>query len=73
MATTTVAEMNQDELREMIEVLIEQKLLEILGDPDEGLEIRKPVRERLLRQKEAVAAGDRGQPFEEVVQQTGME
>ncbi len=68
MATTTVAEMNKDELREMIEVLIEQKLLEILGDPDEGLEIRKPVRERLLRQKEAVAAGDRGQPFEEVVQ-----
>ena len=73
MATTTVAEMNKDELREMIEALIEQKLLEILGDPDEGLEIRKPVRERLLRQKEAVAAGDRGQPFEEVVQQTGME
>jgi len=73
MATTTVAEMSKDELREMIESLIEQKLLEILGDPDEGLEVRKPVRERLLRQKEAVAAGDRGQPFEEVVQQTGME
>jgi len=73
MTTTTVAEMSEDELREMIEVLIEQKLLEILGDPDEGLEIRKPVRERLLRQKEAVAAGDRGQPFEEVVQQPGME
>ncbi|MBA7604496.1 MAG: hypothetical protein GH143_10910 [Calditrichaeota bacterium] len=73
MATTTVAEMSEDELREMIEALIEQKLLEILGDPDEGLEVRKSVRERLLRQKEAVAAGDRGQPFEEVVQQTGME
>jgi len=72
MATTTVAEMSKDELREMIESLIEQKLLEILGDPDEGLKIRKPVRERLLRQKEAVAAGDRGQPFEEVVQQPGM-
>ncbi len=67
MATTTVAEMSKDELREMIESLIEQKLLEILGDPDEGLEIRKPVRERLLRQKEAVAAGDRGQPLEKVV------
>ena len=73
MATTTVAEMSKDELQEMIESLIEQKLLEILGDPDEGLEVRKPVRERLLRQKEAVAAGDRGQPFEEVVQQPGME
>ena len=73
MATTTVAEMSKDELREMIEVLIEQKLLEILGDPDEGLEVRNPVRERLLRQKEAVAAGNRGQPFEKVVQELGLE
>ena len=73
MATTTVAEMSKDELREMIEALLEEKLLEILGDPDEGLEIRKSVRERLLRQKEAVAAGDRGQPFEKVVQGLGLE
>ena len=66
MATTTVAEMSKDELHDMIEQVIEQKLLEILGDPDEGLEIRKSVRERLLRQKEAVAAGERGRPFEEL-------
>ncbi len=71
--TTTVAQMTKDELREMIEALIEQKLLELLGDPDEGLEIRKLVRTRLLRQKAAVAAGERGQPFEEVVQQLGLE
>ena len=65
---TTVAEMSKDELRNMIEQVIEQKLLEILGDPDEGLEIRKSVRERLLRQKEAVASGEKGRPFEEVVE-----
>jgi len=45
----------------------EQKLLEMLGDPDEGLPIRKSVRERLLRQKQAVAAGERGKPLDEVV------
>lgn len=73
MATTTVAEMSKDELREMIETLIEQKLVEILGDPDEGLEIREAVRARLLRQKKAIIAGERGQPFEEVVQQLGTE
>lgn len=67
MAATTVAEMSKDELREMIETLIEQKLVEILGDPDEGLEIREAVRDRLLRQKKAIIAGERGQPFEEVV------
>jgi hypothetical protein len=65
--------MTKEELREMIEMSIEQKLLEILGDPDEGLEIRQSVRDRLLRQREAVAAGERGQPFDDVVQRLGLE
>ena len=71
--STTVAQMSKDELKEMIEVTIEQKLLELLGDPDEGLEIQKSVRERLLRQKKAVAAGERGEPFEDVVRRLGLE
>ena len=70
---STVAQMTKEELREMIETSIEQKLLEILGDPDEGLEIRESVRDRLLRQREAVAAGERGQPLDDVVQQLGLE
>ena len=57
---TTIAQMTKEELREMIETSVEHKLLELLGDPDEGLEIRKTVRTRLLRQKKAVAAGERG-------------
>jgi DNA-binding GntR family transcriptional regulator len=69
----TVAQMTKRELREMMETLIEQKLLELLGDPDEGLEIRKSVRDRLLRQRKAVAAGERGKPFEDVVRQLGLE
>jgi len=63
----TVAQMSKDELREMTEAIIERKLLEMLGDPDEGLEIRKSVRARLLRQKKAVAEGKRGEPLEDVV------
>jgi len=69
----TVATMTKRELREMMETLIEQKLLELLGDPDEGLEIRKSVRDRLLRQRKAVAAGERGKPLEDVVRQLGLE
>ena len=65
--SVTVAQMSKDELKEMIEMTVEQKLLELLGDPDEGLQIRKSVRDRLLRQKKAVAAGERGEPFEDVV------
>lgn len=68
--STTVSQMTTSELKEMIESIMEQKLLELLGDPDEGLPIRKLVRDRLLRQKQAVAAGERGEPFEDVVRQS---
>jgi len=69
----TVARMTTSELREMIETIIEQKLLELLGDPDEGIPIRKSVRDRLLLQKQAVAMGERGEPLEDVVQRFGLE
>jgi hypothetical protein len=71
--TVTVAQMTKAELVELIESSIEQKLLEMLGDPDEGLPIRKSVRERLLRQKQAVTAGERGEPLDEVVRKLGLE
>lgn len=64
---STVGQMTPDELRTMLETLIEQKQLELLGDPDEGLVTRRSVRERLLRQQRAVAAGERGRPLSDVV------
>lgn len=70
---TTVTKMTKEEFREMIETVIEEKLLELLGDPDEGLPIRKTVRDRLLRQREAVASSERGEPFEEVTRRLGLE
>lgn len=69
----TVGQMTRDELKEMIETLIEQKLLELLGDPDEGLELRKSVRARLVRQKKAVAAGERGEAFNAVVRRLRLD
>ena len=71
--TITVAEMTKGELREMIEASIEEKLLELLGDPDDGLLIRQSLRDRLLRQKQEVVAGERGQSLEDVVRQLGLE
>ena len=69
----TVAQMSKDELKEIIAMTVEQKLLELLGDPDEGLQIRKSVQERLIRQQKAVAAGERGESFEDVVQRLGLD
>ena len=69
---TTVAQMTKEELREMIAGLIEEKLLELIGDPDEGLTMKKSLRDRLLRQKKAVARGQRGEPIKEVARRLGL-
>ena len=69
----TIMQMTKEELQEIIESAIERKFMELIGDPDEGLEIREELRERLVRQKQAVAEGDRGDSLEEVVQRLGLE
>lgn len=43
---TTIAEMTTDEFRDLIEAVIEQKLVELLGDPDAGLSLRKALQDR---------------------------
>ncbi len=63
----TVAEMTAEELKELVGFAVEQKLVELFGAPDDGLVIREPVRKRLLRQKQAVAQGERGEPFDDIV------
>ena len=68
-----VSQMSKDELKDIIAMTVEQKLLEMLGDPDEGLEIRESIRQRLLRQKMAVAEGERGEPFEDVIRRLELE
>ena len=63
----TVAEMTGEELRELVEAAVEQKIVELLGDPDAGLVLRENVRKRLLRQKRVVAKGERGELLETVI------
>ena len=63
----TVADMTATELRQLVSSAVEEKLMQLLGDPDEGLVLRENVRKRLLRQKRAVAKGERGESLEAVV------
>ncbi len=63
----TVAEMTGEELRELVGAAVQQKIVELLGDPDAGLALRENVRQRLLRQRQAVAKGERGQSLETVI------
>lgn len=69
----SVATLTIPELKQLIANAVEEKLLEVLGDPDAGQEIRADVRQRLLRQRRAVAKGERGTPMAEVVKSLGLE
>ncbi len=76
MTVDTVAQMTQAEFKRMledvVEATVEQKLIEMLGDPDEGLVVRDEVRERLLRQRQRVSLGERGRPLDGVIQELEM-
>ena len=63
--TTKVSEMTTDELQVFIETVIDRKLAEWLGDPEEGLELKAEIRERILRQRKEFAAGKRGRSLKE--------
>jgi hypothetical protein len=77
MSEHTLAQMTQEEFKEMLETVVEttveRKLLEILGDPDEGLEVRSEVQERLLRQRQEIVSGQQGHLFEDIVRDLGLE
>ena len=70
---STISGMTPAEFRELVEVIVEdaveRKLVELLGDPDHGLQIRKSVQERLLQQQRAVQSGQRGRSLGDVVEE----
>lgn len=68
----TVAEMTVDELRSLIENIIEDKLAELVRDPDHGLELREEFKQRLRRTLEAEKQGVPGIPAEEVAKEFGV-
>ncbi|HHY53796.1 MAG TPA: hypothetical protein GYA08_00030 [Chloroflexi bacterium] len=71
--TTTVAEMTKEELQELIGAIVEEKLLQLFADPDEGLHVQDELRDRLLRQERSVAAGERGQSLDDVLAQLELD
>ena len=68
-----VSRMTKEELRELIEDVVEQKILELLKDPDRELSLRESLKERLKKQKAEVLSGKRGKRFEEVVKELDLE
>ncbi|MFA6597045.1 MAG: hypothetical protein WCS69_04920 [Ignavibacteriaceae bacterium] len=72
MATSTLAQMTKKEFTEILSNVVEQKLIELYGDPDEGLIIKDRLRKRLVLQKKATSKGDRGVDLSSAMKQLGL-
>ncbi len=70
--SSTIAQMTKQEFAQMLSTVVEEKLVELFGDPDDGLVLKKNFRRRLIRQKKAVAKGERGEDFAAVVKRLGL-
>lgn len=65
-----VKELSVEQLKALIEDTVEERLQEYLGDPDEGLEIREEVIQKLKANKESRKPRI---PMEQVAKKHGIE
>lgn len=63
----TVADMSETEFRSLLGEVVEQKLAELIHDPEEGLAFTPEVQARLERQLQRVEAGERGVPLADLL------
>lgn len=68
-----VKELTVEQLKALIQEAVEEKLQEILGDPDRGLEVREDVKERLRQSLGLAERGEKGIPIEQVARELGLE
>ena len=68
----TVGQLTVLQLEALIEDVIERKLIELLGDPDQGLKLKPGVKARLRRTITAVKQGERGIPAKRVAKELGL-
>jgi len=60
-----VKDLSSVEIKALIQEAVEKALLDLLGDPDQGLKLREGIQERLKHSLERVQKGERGIPAEE--------
>ncbi|MCX5999379.1 MAG: hypothetical protein NTU41_07235 [Chloroflexi bacterium] len=65
-----VRDLGVEEFKALVQEAVEEKLEEILGDPDQGLELQEALKKRL---EHSVSAKSRGIPAEDVAREMDLE
>ncbi|MBI1941756.1 MAG: hypothetical protein HYS33_09655 [Acidobacteria bacterium] len=69
----TVKDLTIDELKAVIGEVVEEKLRELLTDPDRGLALRPEVQERLLRDLQEPQPEGENIPAADLARRRGLE
>jgi len=69
----TVKDLSVEELKVVIGQVVEEKLREILGDPDAGLKLRPEIQERLQTDLEEPQPAAQNVPAAELARRRGLE
>ncbi len=72
MADSKVADLTVQEFKELVREIVIQTLMEMLGDPDEELELRDDFAAELQRSLATVEAGGKTIPVQEVATRLGL-
>jgi len=70
---STVSELSIEELKAIIGDVVEEKLREMLGDPDEGLALRPEIQERLVKSLNQPKKSRRAVSAPEVARRLGLD
>lgn len=68
-----IKELTVEEFKDLVQDTIEEKLQELIGDPDDGLELREEIKETLRSSLAARQRGEKGVPIDEVARQAGLD
>ena len=69
---TKVTDLTINEFRELVQEVVIQTLSEMMGDPDEGLELRDDFVEELKQSLANVEAGGKTVPAQKVAERLGL-
>jgi hypothetical protein len=69
----TVKDLTIEELKAVIAEVVEEKLRDLLVDPDAGLELRPEVQERLRKDLQETPSEGENLPAAEVARRRGLE
>jgi hypothetical protein len=73
MTYPTVADLTIDEFKSLVKEVVAETMVELLHDPDEGLELREEIKARLLQSLAAVQTNGETRSAQEVAAKLGLD